>query len=261
MYSRRTRYFAYSVLLIPLILLFAATVSGARSRDNLQRGRDLLAQLITDKKSMGIAHDRYAFLSWYRLTKNTDPIHRSDSRHNTLLFPIGRCDRAYVILDGADAHDVFGCTISCYQRINGKWRSVYRVSLASVTSTDFRGDTSVGSVPAMSLIDSLFRPYSTDSSLPLQHYEVKGRLDDAVINDLARYQDYVWYSFWLGQDTLQVSLLSETVTTRSNKGDLHFLLINDPTTKKPMTSEQFYDTYGLPICSQEFAHIRGSDGK
>jgi len=213
-----------------------------------------LALLLASKsgKAKALAAERYHFLDWFQSQTGRFPLEHNEQTYNTLLFPLGRSDRAYVLLLGGDSSDLSGHRLWCYQRTNGKYHRVYKVNLTRKDRVVSKG------APAVRLAPTSLWIYLTGEDefnneknvITDESYPVKGTVSQLTKIDLKSKRRYVPYNFWFGVNLLQVSLLSDCTRLRPPGGE-SYCMDQDPITKKDIDSDVFYRKYGLPPTTEE----------
>jgi hypothetical protein len=160
---------------------------------------------------------------------------------DTVLFPIGRSDRVYIVL--WEEYKVFGTSSSgdgfnmilCYQHTERQDKLVYKISLEPVDR------------PAKKIaqIESLL-DYINASGNVGGGYAIKGKISNFALKDLALKRDYVQYSYDSFSEVLGVGLLSQV-----KNGSV----LSDPETNYDTgdpVNDPFYRKYGLPVAKEEF---------
>jgi len=234
----------------------------AQGDDFFGRGERTLQLVTGSAQARRIAQERYRFVRWFGSNSGTFPLLGTEASYSTVMFPVGRSDRAYVFLLPDDWRGKEVNSIFCYQRKDGKDRMVYRVNLEQRDSLATRDRPARRAAPIMSLLDFVTReiPVRLNGAEHVKSYAVRGGISQFAKNDLALRRDYVGYRYYFGVDALEVSLLS------GRQGGNPYLasgvwydLERDPFTKAEFRngSDGFYRKYGLPAAQGELALISG----
>jgi len=114
--TRTCQPFIISFILIVMVTLFTKASAFASTVDDLYSAAAILRLANSNPQMRQIAFRRYQFMSWYTSSTGQYPLEENEETNNSLFFPLGKSDRAYVLLLGGDASHSISYSISCFQR-------------------------------------------------------------------------------------------------------------------------------------------------
>lgn len=244
--------------LILIIGLLSSTCATAQVESSLQHIKTTVTLANRSAAAKTLALERYKFLK--RLEPkfgNMLPIGGDETYNDSVLFPVGRSDRMYVmLLPGLFGKNFY--RIYCYQRNAGRDKLVYTVKLERKDRLASKDKPAKQLAKVTSLLDIITTESSVneDGAEHVEGYAVQGKLSSSVWTDLAKKQDYVHYHYSFGINALNIWLLSDIAYDGSVNSVEGFELDKDPITNADLTGYEFYTKYGLPAASGELAIIQ-----
>jgi hypothetical protein len=193
------------------------------------------------------AHERYQLLTDIQNKVGFFPLIDNEVCFCTVIFPIGRSDRAYgLFLPIPYRSETLPSryVLCCFQRTRTVTQVVYKIDLISmqVAASNVRANTHK---PPTSLLDYI----------KIYQMALPPRVTATDLKDLAIQRDYVGYKYEFGDYTLRVSLFS---AYRDGLVTDEGYSLDDVLATKGENSfglPPFYQKYGLPPASVELKSI------
>ena len=195
-----------------------------------------------------LALARYRFLKQIERQKlGTNPLRRSIESNQEVLFPLGRSDKAYLVLTGLHyikIRDYQGDQMVCYELKGDVVKFMYSVKLVIVNK------------PRKDIPVTHMRDYISTKGDNRSRYVLAGHISKEAKRDLSLKQELVCYSDHPMFSALYVDCLSPSVPKSSSEREDHRQYFDSNAERFSLGETRWFETHGLPICDRELAAIK-----